>query len=677
VQHRSLPRSLFILSLATLLLLPVQWSTLAASARPLMQHIAPLQPSFETHPASIQHPTGTATETTLYPSDDAPVQEGAPSSPDPSNLYLGAGRYNGSTPWASGRVRSYIRFNLSSIPSGSTIVEATLRLYHAGGGDYPGQSRTLTLYRVTGSWSESTVTWNNRPSYADSIGSFSTVYNFLGWRELDLTTQTRNWVDGSHSNYGFVVIGPESTSGVYRALASSESTYSPELVIRYVPPVNPVLDAWPGTLPVQASSARPLAVSSFAVSNVTRGTLDWDASKVGSATWLTLDDTSGSATPTTPDSLGLTVDASGLAVGTYTEQIRITSDTPDVAGSPITVTVSLEVLDQLSSVYLPLVVGGGGNPSPSRPEIVALIIGISDYQHLGPAPDAGELPDTWGYDLANPHLDRDDMKILLEQDLGVAQENIYEYCGGPGETAPPMTGETGLNAVAACSLATRANVVAGFVQLDSMEDKDTTVIIYYSGHGGQTPDTSGDEADGYDEFIAMYDTNTSPGGFVNVLTDDDLDGLLADLESEHIVVILDSCFSGSMMDTLAMQRAGDLQPRGLVHPTIAPRMDASAESQAALSELVGPGRLIITGGTGDQTTWESDTLQNGVFTYYYLEGLQDGLNDANQDGIISTEEAYWFSKDLVDEWVFTSQGMHQNPDIADQYHGQMELVWLP
>lgn len=639
-----------------------------------MQYIAPLQPSFETHPTSIQQPTGTATETTLYPSDDSPVQEGAPSSPDPSNLYLGAGRYHDFSYGANGRVRSYIRFNLSSIPSGSTIVQATLRLNHRGGSDYPGQSRTLTLYRVTGSWSESTVTWNNKPGYAGSIGSFSTVYNFIGWRELDLTTQTRKWVDGSHSNYGFVIIGPESTQGIYRVLASSDSDHSPELVVRYVPPVNPVLDAWPGTLPVQASSASPFATSSFAVSNVTRGTLDWDASKVGSATWLTLDDASGSATPTTPDSLGLTVDASGLAIGTYTEQIRITSDTPDVAGSPITVTVSLEVLDQLSSVYLPLVMGGGG--SPSQPEIVALIIAIGDYQHLEPAPDASVMPDTWGHDLTNPPRDGRDMSLLVAK-LGDPPPQTIKLGGGDDETPPTMCDAAAQSAIGACPRATLTNTIAAFGQLDDMEDKDTMVIIYYSGHGGQTPDTNGDEADGYDEFIAMYDTNTIPGGFVNVLTDDDLDGLLANLESEHIVVILDACFSGSMMDASAMQGAGDLRPRGLVHPTIAPRMDAGVESEAALSELVGPGRLIITGGTGDQITWESDTLQNGVFTYYFVEGLQDSLNDANQDLAISAEEAYWFTKDLVDEWVFTSQGSHQNPDIDDQCFGQMELAWLP
>jgi len=233
-------------------------------------------------------------------------------------------------------------------------------------------------------------------------------------------------------------------------------------------------------------------------------------------------------------------------------------------------------------------------------------------------------------------------------------------------------------------LATRANVIAAFGQLDTMEDEDTTVIFYFSGHGGQTPDEHGDEADGHDEFIAMYDTITTTVGFTNVLTDDDLEGLLGNLESEHIVVILDSCFSGSMMDT-TLQASNDLLQRGLVHP-IKPRPVANSvhSDQAALAELAGPGRVIITAGTGDQGTWESNMLGHGVFTYFFLQGLQDSLHDANQNGRVSAEEAYWFIRDLVDDWVVANvtptpenPDPHQNPDMDDQYLGQMDLAWLP
>jgi hypothetical protein len=670
MRRRSFLGLLFVFTLVSLLLLPLQRQTVAAPSPPLAQQLVPLQQAVDVHSSSILQPDSTTAVLPFYPSDDATVQEGAPSSTDPSNHYLGTG-YNQSSfiPfWADGRVRSYMWFDLPSLPAGSTVMSATLRLYHAGGVDYSDQTANVTFYRVTENWNEATVTWNSRPGYAESLGSVSTTYDFEGWVTLDLTAQVLAWVRGTQNNYGLVAIGPEGTPGVCRLFASGETDHSPELHVRYLPP--PVLDVWPGTLSARASSTQPPPALSLQVSNVTNDSLEWSASKVGGATWLALSKSSGSATPTTPDSLSLTVDASGLTPGTYTEQIRISSSTPNVKGSPLTVTFALEVVDHLSEIYLPLIAGGGGG-SASPPKVVALIIGIGDYQYLGPAHGLANLPDDWGTDLPNPPRDVDDFHDLLLAEFGVSPAHILRYGGGPDEASTMAFGE---NSIQAYPLATRANVVAGFGQLESMEDEQTIVVFYYSGHGGQTPDNNGDESDGYDEFIAMYDTMTDPVGFVNVLTDDDLAGLLANLESEHIGVILDSCFSGSMMET-TMHASSDLLRRGLMRPTESD-VNSVQSDQAALAELVGPDRVVITASTGDQGTWESNVLENGVFTHFFLQGLRDSLHDVNQNSRISAEEAYWFSRDVVDAWVYSNLTSHQNPDIDDQHFGQVDLTWL-
>ena len=673
MRRRSFLSLSFAFILVSLLLLPLQRLSVAAPSPPLVRHLVPLQQAIDVHTSSISRPNSTTAMLPFYSSNDATVQEGAPSSTDPSNPNLGAG-YNLSSYfpfWADGRVRSYLTFDLSSLPADSTIISATLRLYHVGGVDYPGQTRNVTFYRVTENWNEASVTWNNRPNYAESLGSVSTTYDFEGWVTLDLTAQVLAWVGGTQANYGVVAIGPEGTPGVCRLFTSRETIYRPELHVRYLPAPPPVLDVWPGALSARASSTQLPPASRLHISNITNGSLEWSASKVDGATWLALSKSSGSTTPTIPDSLSLTVDASGLAPGTYTEQIRISSSTPNVEGSPLTVTFTLEVVDQLSEIYLPLIVGGGGG-STTPPKVVALIIGIGDYQYLGPAAGLGDLPDDWGTDLPNPPRDVDDFHNLLLVELGVSPTDILRYGGGPDEAGTMAFGE---NSIRAYPLATRANTVAAFGQLEGMEDEQTTVIFYYSGHGGQTGDDNGDEIDGYDEFIAMYDTITDTVGFVNVLTDDDLAGLLGNLESEHIVVILDSCFSGSMMGA-TVQASGDLIRRGLVNPM---KSDGSfvQSDQAAMAELVASGRVIISAGTGDQGTWESNVLENGVFSYFLGQSLRDSLHDANQNGRISAEEAYWFSKDAVDAWVYANLASHQNPEINDQHFGQMDLTWLP
>jgi hypothetical protein len=483
-------------------LVAASWSSVAAQEPELLQELAPTQTAGETRDVTTWETISAAATLIRYPADDAPVREGAPSSTTPNEAYLGAGYDDGSLYGTTGRVRSYLRFDLSGLPSDSTITSATLRLRHAGGQDYPGQSRTTTFYRVTGSWSEASLTWNNRPGYAEAVGSVSTTYNLQDWVSLDVTNLVRAWVSGSQPNYGLVAIGPESTVGIYRIFFSSEDIRSPELQISYFPPQPPVLDLWPGTRTVKASTTQPGLTASIQVSDVTYGSLDWSATKVGSAAWLSLNNSSGNVTPTTPDDLVLNINPFGLAPGIYTERVQVSSNTPNVVGSPMTATISLEVFNHLSNIYLPVILKSG---SSSAPQIVALLVGISDYQHLDPAPSAGNLPDGWGYDLYAPKYDVEDMARWLGT-MGVAATNIIQRTE---------------------SQASRASIVNAFNELDQKENKNSTVIFFYSGHGGQVPDLNSDESDGEDEFIAAYDTNLvviSPGieTYLRVLTDDDL-----------------------------------------------------------------------------------------------------------------------------------------------------------
>lgn len=84
--------------------------------------------------------------------------------------------------------------------------------------------------------------------------------------------------------------------------------------------------------------------------------------------------------------------------------------------------------------------------------------------------------------------------------------------------------------------------------LDQMMDFIETVqpgdqlFFHYSGHGGQLPDTSGDEPTGMDDCI--YSGDLTP------ITDDNLRKVLVDTlpAGAKLVVILDCCHSGTGMD---------------------------------------------------------------------------------------------------------------------------------
>ena len=106
--------------------------------------------------------------------EDAEVTDANPDFNFGGNAFLKAGYCCGEFP---GHSRSYIRFDISSIPAGSTITGASLRLSLDSGTGFPG-GQTVRAYSVTGNqyntWSEFEVTWNNRPD-ADKFLDAATV----------------------------------------------------------------------------------------------------------------------------------------------------------------------------------------------------------------------------------------------------------------------------------------------------------------------------------------------------------------------------------------------------------------------------------------------------------------------------------------------------------------------
>jgi len=69
--------------------------------------------------------------------------------------------------------------------------------------------------------------------------------------------------------------------------------------------------------------------------------------------------------------------------------------------------------------------------------------------------------------------------------------------------------------------------------------KDDVFILYYSGHGSHTPDTSHDEVDGEDELIVLSDSKTNL-----YLLDDKINILLNNIKADKLI-IFDSCNSGT------------------------------------------------------------------------------------------------------------------------------------
>ena len=87
------------------------------------------------------------------------------------------------------------------------------------------------------------------------------------------------------------------------------------------------------------------------------------------------------------------------------------------------------------------------------------------------------------------------------------------------------------------SQVTKANFLAQVNYVLANALPGDVICIHYSGHGTYVRDRNGDEIDGYDEALYLYD---------GPLIDDDLNhALRATPEGVTVVLLLDSCFSGT------------------------------------------------------------------------------------------------------------------------------------
>ncbi len=170
----------------------------------------------------------------------------------------GAANYGGSQSFTvtngNKKGRGLVRFDLSSVPPGAHLSNATLRLWV--GSFSPKSDSILTVNRAYDPWVEGTqngsgsadgATWKTRDGSAPWSGGFGIYWGFgagdpvstsaissafsSGWVEWNVTTLAQQWVDGFIPNYGAGVMIDTSSAVIFN---SREWTiYQPQLVITY------------------------------------------------------------------------------------------------------------------------------------------------------------------------------------------------------------------------------------------------------------------------------------------------------------------------------------------------------------------------------------------------------------------------------------------------------------
>ena len=230
-------------------------------------------------------------------------------------------------------------------------------------------------------------------------------------------------------------------------------------------------------------------------------------------------------------------------------------------------------------------------------EKYALLVGINDYASVR--------------DLRGALNDVTHIKEVLIEDLGFAEEKIRVLTNAE---------------------ATKANLLSALNTLARQTKAGDSVLIYYSGHGFMMVDEDGDEAfreagDRYDEVIVPYDavpwpreraTDPNP----TMLSDDEISRALSGMAGKRVVIVFDSCHSGS-----ATRAVGDSDSRSLYPgfvPSDIPRTRSLIRSQETL-DLGGP-TVFMSAASPLQSAsdlGEFDGERHGAFTASLLRSIRD------------------------------------------------------
>jgi hypothetical protein len=233
----------------------------------------------------------------------------------------------------------------------------------------------------------------------------------------------------------------------------------------------------------------------------------------------------------------------------------------------------------------------------------AVLIGVNDYQD-------DSVPDLHGC-LNDVELIAD----VLTGRYGFDPANITRLVNAPDNT--------------------RQGIFDALDRLIDETQSDDAAVIFYSGHGSQTPDTSGEEDDQYDETIVPSDSGRGSVPVRDII-DDELNSYVTALaqRTPNATFIFDSCHSGSVdREVLALSERvetpavraippAERAPEGAPHLRPEGATEAGVESAAGILQT---GEYVLIAGCQDsQTSKETDFdgRRNGALTYFLAQALQ-------------------------------------------------------
>jgi len=212
----------------------------------------------------------------------------------------------------------------------------------------------------------------------------------------------------------------------------------------------------------------------------------------------------------------------------------------------------------------------------------ALVVGIANYQHIN------RLPPTVLKDAQDIH------DLLIDP----------RHCGYPPDNVQLLLD----------GQATQAAIRQALADLAARSDRDSTVFLYISSHGGRIE--TGPHAG---EYLLPVDAVYTSAQSVaqTAISGAEFTEALRAIPARKVVVVFDCCHAG-----------GIGQPKDATAPSI--KAGFSESYYDRLKE--GRGRVILASSRSTESSWVLPGAENSLFTQHLLAGLRGGIT--SDDGLI-------------------------------------------
>lgn len=227
-----------------------------------------------------------------------------------------------------------------------------------------------------------------------------------------------------------------------------------------------------------------------------------------------------------------------------------------------------------------------------------------------------------------------DLPNTVDDAVGLANILIdAERCAYPPEQVHLLTKEQ----------ANREGIFAALNQLAQSTTPDSTVIVYFSGHGYQVSSPIGEVyylmPFGYDQF-KLHKTAISGTEFITKLQA---------ISAKKLLVLLDCCHAGGLGDTSKLGYEAEKAP-------------LPPEAQALFNE--GKGRVIIASSQADEKSFAGKPYS--AFTLALIEALA-GKGASQKDGYVRVADLAMYAREVVPRITRDRQHPILNFEQADNF----------